>query len=80
MIVLISGILFFIGLCGVLLRLDNIIKTLISIEIMIFASIINFGYSSPGVSVTNGHLAILLSAALGCLTFCAIFTILTKKT
>ncbi|MDR3224070.1 MAG: NADH-quinone oxidoreductase subunit K [Holosporales bacterium] len=75
-IILLSGFLFCAGLFG-LLRQNNIIKVLISIEVMMFASIINVAYFTSKEQICPGHLAILLSVALGAAILCVVFTLLT---
>ncbi len=77
-ILLLSAILFCFGLIG-LLSQKKIIKTIISIEIMIFASIINFCYFAGGKTIKSGHFATFMAVILSGLTISVIYTLITKK-
>lgn len=77
-ILLLSVILFCLGMIG-LLSQKKIIKTIISIEIMIFASIINFCYFAGEKSIKSGHFAAFMAVILSGLTISVIYTIITKK-
>jgi NADH:ubiquinone oxidoreductase subunit K len=77
-ILLLSGFLFTIGIIGILNQTD-IIKVFISIEIMIFAGIVNFCYFSGNTSIRSGHFAILIGVILGGLVLSVIFSILNLQ-
>ncbi|MDR0695238.1 MAG: NADH-quinone oxidoreductase subunit K [Holosporales bacterium] len=73
-ILVLSGILFGIGYVG-LLRQPNIVKSVISLEIMIFASVVNFAYFCGDKSIRSGHMAILIAVTIGSLVWSVIFSI-----
>jgi len=74
-VLILSGFLFLIGLIGIL-KQSKIVKTFISIEIMIFASILNFCYFSGSTMLKSGHVAAFMAAILSGLTLTIIFTIM----
>lgn len=74
-VLILSGFLFCLGFLGIL-RQPNIIKIFISLEIMIFAGIINFAYFSGDEAIRSGHFAILVAVVLGGLVLAIIFAIL----
>ncbi|MDR1332857.1 MAG: NADH-quinone oxidoreductase subunit K [Holosporales bacterium] len=76
---ILSGFLFCIGLLG-LLRQPSIVKVIISIEIMIFAGIINFAVTTGDFPIRSGHFAILIAVVLGGLAIGVIFTICNSQT
>jgi NADH:ubiquinone oxidoreductase subunit K len=77
-ILILSGFLFGIGFLG-LLRQPDIVKTIISLEIMIFASILNFAYFAGEESIRSGHLAILIAVVLSGFVWALVFTILPTQ-
>lgn len=77
-ILLLSVILFCLGLIGILCQ-KRTIKIIISIEIMIFASIINFCYFAGGKAIKSGHFAAFTAVILSGLTISIIYTLMTKN-
>ncbi|MDR0640142.1 MAG: hypothetical protein LBF65_00160 [Holosporales bacterium] len=75
---LLSWPLFCIGMIGAFKQSD-LIKTFISLEIAIFASIINFAYLSECYPIKAGHFVILVAVILGCLTFSILFAIMNAE-
>ncbi|MDR1233922.1 MAG: hypothetical protein LBJ92_02135 [Holosporales bacterium] len=75
---LVSWFLFCIGMVGAF-RQSDVIKTFISLEIAIFASIINFGYLTGPYPIKAGHFVILVAVILGCLTFSILFAIMNTE-
>lgn len=73
-VLLTSGFLFCLGFIGIL-KQTNIVKTLISIEIMIFASVINFCYFSGGGVIRLGHFAAFIAIVLSGLVLSVIYAI-----
>ncbi|GHT89570.1 hypothetical protein FACS1894113_5000 [Alphaproteobacteria bacterium] len=73
LILISSGLLFFIGLLGVFLE-KSLIKILISIDFILFAAILNFCYFSSS-KVAFGHLASVAAIIIGAVTFCIAFSI-----
>lgn len=73
-VLLTSGGVFALGFIGIL-RQTNIVKTLISIEIMIFASIINFCYFSGGSVIRSGHFVTLIAVVISGLVLSVIYAI-----
>jgi NADH:ubiquinone oxidoreductase subunit K len=73
---LLSCFLFCIGLIGAFKQRD-LLKTFISLEISVFASIINFSYA-PARCIDAEHVVILVAVILGCLTFSVLFTIINN--
>ncbi|MDR1365210.1 MAG: NADH-quinone oxidoreductase subunit K [Holosporales bacterium] len=77
-IVILSGFLFCIGLLGLVAQ-SNVVKIIISIEIMIFASIINFSAAAGDFPIKSGHLMILVAVVLGGLVLGVVFTIFNSQ-
>jgi NADH:ubiquinone oxidoreductase subunit K len=77
-ILMLSGFLFFIGILGLLMQ-RSIIKTMISIEIMVFSSVLNFAYFAGNQSLRSGHFAILIAVILSGLVLSVVFTILNSQ-
>lgn len=77
-ILLLSVILFCLGLLGILCQ-KRIIKIVISIEIMIFASIVNFCYFAGGKSIKSGHFAAFIAIVFSGLIISVIYTLITKR-
>ncbi len=77
-VLLLSVILFCLGLIG-LLSQKKVIKTILSIEIMIFASIINFCYFAGAKAIKSGHFAAFMAVVLSGLTISVVYTLITKK-
>lgn len=75
-VLILSGFLFCLGFLGIS-RQPNLIKAFISIEIMMFAGIVNFAYFSGDEAIRSGHFAILVAVVLGGLVLAIIFAILT---
>jgi NADH:ubiquinone oxidoreductase subunit K len=73
--ILLSCLLFCIGLVGAF-RQNDLLKTFISIEIAVCASIVNFAHFPVNQPVSSEHIIILVSVILGCLTFSIIFMII----
>jgi NADH:ubiquinone oxidoreductase subunit K len=68
-----------IGLTGVVLNRSNLIKTFMSIEIMILAGVINFAYMSYIDNSKIGHIFSITAITVSCLVFAIIFSIYTKN-
>ena len=77
-VLLTSAILFCIGLLG-LFRQTNIIRIMISIEVMFFASIINFCYFAGSHAIKSGHFAALIAVVLSGLVVSVIYAIYTEQ-
>ena len=77
-ILLFSVILFCLGLIGIIGQ-KRIIKIIISIEIMVFASLVNFCCFAGGKSIKSGHFAALIAVILSGLTISVIYTLMTKQ-
>ena len=77
LVLAISGILFMIGLIGAIAEMD-IIKLLISFEIMLFAAILNFCCFAGSSAIRIGHFAGIIALVLGGVVFALIFTLSTK--
>jgi NADH:ubiquinone oxidoreductase subunit K len=77
-VLILSGVLFGIGFIG-LLRQPNIVKSVISIEIMMFASIVNFIYFSGDKAIKSGHMAVLMAVTIGSLVLSVIFSIVSLQ-
>ncbi|MDR3030955.1 MAG: NADH-quinone oxidoreductase subunit K [Holosporales bacterium] len=72
-VLIVSGLLFCAGIIG-LLRERKIIKILISIEIILISSILNFCYFSYGM-LLFGYIVAAVVLAIGGATFCIIFSL-----
>ncbi len=77
-VLLTSAILFCLGFLG-LFKQANIVRIMISIEIMIFASIINFCYFAGGKAIKSGHFAALIAVVLSGLTLSIIYAVYTMQ-
>jgi NADH:ubiquinone oxidoreductase subunit K len=74
LVVLVSGFIFFIGIICLLLE-RNIIKTLISLEIILISAMLNFCCSSSTKGLWFGYYACISIVVIGVLTFCVVFSI-----
>jgi NADH:ubiquinone oxidoreductase subunit K len=77
-VLLLSAILFGIGYIG-LLRQPNVVKSVIAVEIMIFASVVNFAFFSGTDFVRSGHVAMLIAVTIGCLVWAVVFSIISLQ-
>lgn len=77
-VLILSGSLFCIGLIGILGQ-PRVVKTVISLEIMIFAGILNFCYFAGADKVNLGHIAAVAIAILSGLTLAIIFAVLVMQ-
>ena len=77
-VLILSGFLFCIGFLG-LLRQPKIIKTFVSLEIMLFSSIVNFCYFSGCSTIKSGHIAAFAAVLLGGITLSIMFAILATQ-
>lgn len=77
-ILLLSVCLFCIGIVGALYQ-KNVIKVIISIEVIVFSSIINFCYFAGGKSIKSGHFAAFTAVIISGLVISVIYTIITQK-
>ena len=77
-VLLTSAILFCIGLIG-LFRQTNVIRIMISIEVMFFASIINFCYFAGSHAIKSGHFAALIAVVLSGLVISVVYAIYTEQ-
>ncbi|MDR1609615.1 MAG: NADH-quinone oxidoreductase subunit K [Holosporales bacterium] len=75
---ILSGFLFCIGLLGLVMQ-RSIVKVIISIEIMIFAGILNFTVAAGDVPIRSGHFAMLIAGMLGGLALSVVFTIYNSQ-
>jgi NADH:ubiquinone oxidoreductase subunit K len=75
---LLTGTLFCTGFIGLLKQVD-IVKTMISIEIMQMAGIINFCHLAKKYSEINGYLISVIAIILSGLVFAIIFMILNLQ-
>ena len=78
-VLFLSIVLFCLGLIGILCQ-KKLIKIIISIEIMVFATIINFSYFAGCKAIKSGHFAAFTAVILSGLTISVIYTLVTKKT
>lgn len=76
-VLLISAILFCIGLLGLFKR-NNLIRVVISIEVMFFASVINFCYFAGSQTIRFGHIAALTVVVLSGIVLSVIYAIFTN--
>lgn len=76
---LLTGTLFSTGFIG-LLKQTDLVKTMISIEIMHVAGIINFCHLARKYSAMNGYLISIISIILSGLVFAVVFMILNSCT
>ncbi|MDR1289177.1 MAG: hypothetical protein LBJ77_02180 [Holosporales bacterium] len=74
-VLFLSVFLFCIGLVGAY-RQTDLLKTFISLEIAVLASIMNFAFHPVDSSINSEHITILIAVILGCLTFSVIFAII----
>ncbi|MDR0942069.1 MAG: hypothetical protein LBM19_00405 [Holosporales bacterium] len=77
-ILILSGFLFSLGFLG-LLKQASIVKTMVCIEIMMFASIVNFAYACGERAANSDGLAILVVVVLSGLGLSIVFTILASQ-
>jgi NADH:ubiquinone oxidoreductase subunit K len=77
-IFLLSGTLFCIGFIS-LLKQTDLVKTIISIEIMQAAGVINFCYFAKKYSTMSGYLVGMVAIILSGLVFAIIFMILNLQ-
>jgi NADH:ubiquinone oxidoreductase subunit K len=77
--IVLSVLLLCLGLFGLTARRLGIIRMFIALESIVFAGIVNFGYSLHGRFTLGPHLAIIFALVTSCLTFCIVFVMLNSK-
>ena len=75
-VLLTSAILFCIGFIG-LFRQNDLVRVVISTEVMFFSSVLNFCYFSGSKAIKSGHFAALIAVILSGLVISVIYAVHT---